>query len=160
VLAKGRQHRAPHPKHWLLGLYASWTLRASPRGRRPAATAGCSALLHGFTSAPCFWSQVHLRPSDLHRRCQLPMSCALARRDDSHVVGVCGVCLRLATAPDLPAFERSPLPKPVLPGLLATAMPRMLTPCSEAVACDRPCRQANCSARLLNIAHEAHGSLL
>ena len=76
--------------------------------------------------------------------------------------GVCVLCKRLPTAPHLPAFafERSLPPKPVLPGLLATAMPRMPALCSEAVACDRPCRQASSTARLLSIAHEALESLL
>ena len=64
--------------------------------------------------------------------------------------------------PHLPAFdfERSLPPKPVLPGLLATAMPRTLAPGAEDVAGNRPCRQASSRARLLSIAHEAHGSQL
>lgn len=43
---------SPHPKHWLLGVYADCTDSSSaPSGWMPACTAGCSSELHGLICA-------------------------------------------------------------------------------------------------------------
>jgi hypothetical protein len=40
---------SPHPKHWLLGVYAACTDNSSaPSGLMPACTAGCNMELHGL----------------------------------------------------------------------------------------------------------------
>ena len=56
---------APQPKQLLPGLYACCTETSSPDGGIPAITDGCSALLHGFTSAPWLFSHFHFRVSDM-----------------------------------------------------------------------------------------------
>lgn len=76
------QHSAgasPHPKHWLLGVYAACTDSSSaPSGLMPACTAGCNMELHGLicsSSSMCQsskrtaasqWVRWHARAHNCH----------------------------------------------------------------------------------------------